>query len=187
MERNGVERALDSIDEFLKLNPDDTDQGKDIAEKIIDDSEEIGSLLEEKNRIRYEKIVSRIENIHSKLSSDLINSKKLTLSSDWEKIARKDLLRLKDSILSLQEFLKNRETTLRKRWNEKKIGIDLENLAGRIKNEDSVDEVTKSKFTNLVDELEEEEIRKMSIKLSERIDRISKWLLTLKEVRKIAG
>lgn len=172
------------IEEFLQLQPGDIKKGNRLGKEICEGSEELEELvLEEKSRERYMKILSGLKTYSSKLSKDVTNSKKGLLRGDWKQFAEQDLSRFKDEVLAFQEFLASHKTTLRKRLIEGKYGLDFRDLARRLMRESSVDEVTRSQFSKLVERMDDGEIRAKVEEFKDRLNRISNWLLALDEMK----
>ncbi len=67
--------------------------------------------------------------------------------------------------------------------NEERYGIDLRDLARRIEKENRLDKVTRSKFSSLIKKMDSEEVQRKSDELKDRLNRISKWLLALTEIK----
>lgn len=183
---NSFDEIQDKIDEFLQLELGMVVKGEKIGKEISRKADEFRSLwLKKEIKSTYVEILSRIKNQSSKLSRDVLNSEKSSLKSDWKKIAKRDQSKLRDEILAFQEFLNIHEETIRKRLSEEKHGIDIRDLARRLKDEDSVDEITCSRFCDRIKTMNSEEIELKTGEFRDRLTRISKWLLILKEIRNI--
>lgn len=181
---NLIDRILETLEEVLELDPQNIERGNELGKEIDEILPEIEKLiLKDERKKKYIKIVARLKNRSSKLSRDLINSNKVSLSSDWKQFARQEFSKLRDEALALQEFLTNHESILRKRLNEERYGIDLRDLARRIEKENRLDKVTRSKFSSLIKKMDSEEIQRKSDELKDRLNRISKWLLALTEIK----
>ncbi|KXB07326.1 hypothetical protein AKJ52_00530 [candidate division MSBL1 archaeon SCGC-AAA382C18] len=183
-----IDKILQKIDKFLNLDPSEVDKGKDLGKEITIHMRDVEKLIsDDKRSDTYRKIISKIKNHSSKLSSDASTSKESSLSSDWKQLARQDLSKLKDEVLALQELITKHELFLRKRWNEKNYGLDIRDLVKRIKKEDSIDKVTQSKLANALEDMDDGEIGEITEKYRDRLSRISRWLVVLKEVDSVEG
>lgn len=188
MRNNPVDEILEKIEKFLELEPGEIEEGRKLGKEICENSAELkGLILKKESKKDYMKIVSQIKTRSTKLAADTLNSKKGPLNSDWKQLAKQDQSKLKDEILRLQEFLSVRENLLRKRANEKLHGIDIRNLARRLRREKSIDQVLRSQLTKLIENMDEEDLQKKVKECRERLNRISKWLLFLKEVKNVEG
>lgn len=188
MKNNPVDKTLHKIEKFLELKLEETEEGGKLGKEICEDSAELkGLILDEESKKNYIKIISQIKTHSTKLAADTLKSKRGPLNSDWKQLARQDQLKLKDEILKMQEFLLARENILRKRANEKLYGIDIQNLARRLRKEKAIDQVLRSQLTKLVENMGEEDLQTNVEECRERLNRISKWLLSLKEVKNAEG
>ncbi|KXA94075.1 hypothetical protein AKJ65_05475 [candidate division MSBL1 archaeon SCGC-AAA259E19] len=175
-----LDEILMAIGEFLDLKTENVEKGDELGKEISKIADEIQELIvEEEFKKKFHKITSRLKNYSTRLSRDVLNSEKGPLNRDWEQFARQDLSRLKDEVLALKEFLIEHEAILRKRQNERRYGLDFNELARRIKKEDSIDEITRSQFARASNELETEKIGEFK----DTLLRISKWLFALKELK----
>lgn len=168
----------------MDIEPDKIQKGKEITEEIIRSAEISEKLIFEKGkRKRYSKLLSELETRFSKLSRDVQNREKSSLSSDWQQLGEQNMSKLKDDVLALREFLKKNEAALKKRWNEMAYGADIEDLVRNLKNEESVDSLTVSKLSNAIKNRGEDEIESITKENTDRLNRITRWLLLLREVR----
>lgn len=182
--KNPLDEISQRLEEASNLDPGEVERGRELGKEILEISEMIEGLMVEEDELeKFRSILSNLELYSSKLSKDLKRSDGGPLSSEWRQFAIRDLSRLEDEIMALQEFISERETTLRKRFNEREHGIDLRDLSRRVESEEVLEEVTRSKLSSLIDEMDEEEIQEETREMSGRLNRISKWLLALKEVR----
>lgn len=181
---NPIDEINQKIEDFLELKPGAIEEGNMLGKRIIETSGKIEELIsDEELGNRYREIISRLKKQSSKLSSDLLNSESNHLSEDWKKFARKDNLKLRDEILALQEILSRHENELRRKFSERRYGIDLQDLVHRIENENSVDSLLSSQLSKSFSEMNEKKVQIKVAEFNERLNRISKWLLALKEVR----
>ncbi len=63
--------------------------------------------------------------------------------------------------------------------------MDIRDLVQRIERVDALDKVTRSKLAARIEKMNEEEIEKKIEENQERLNRISKWLVVLKEVESV--
>lgn len=181
---NPIDEINQKIENFLELKLGAIEEGNMLGKRIIETSGKIEELIsDEELGNRYREIISRLKKQSSKLSSDLLNSESNHLSEDWKKFARKNNLKLRDEILALQEILSRHENELRRKFSERRYGIDLQDLVHRIGNENSVDSLLSSQLSKSVSEMNEKKVQIKVAEFNERLNRISKWLLALKEVR----
>lgn len=180
---NNLKKILRNIEDLTDLAPEEVNKGRDIGDKIIEYSEDLRKMvLEERDRKKFDYILSKIKSIHSKLSKDVLNAEKTELSSDWREFARKDLSVFKDEVLLLQEFLISHKEKIRKNRAKFECGIDLWDLADSLKRENYVDELTLSNFLRQLREMDESETERKSEEFEEDLKRISRCLSALKEV-----
>lgn len=182
--KDTINRTSKKIEKFLEVGPENVEKGDRIGKEIVELSEELRDLIYGAKPIeRYNEISTELKTNSAKLSRDLINSKKSKLGCEWKQFAVQNLSKLKDSILALQEFLSNHGEEMRKRFYEDKYGVSLPDLARRLKEENSIGEITRSKFSKLIGNMENEETKEKMKKFEDRVNRISKWILALDELR----
>lgn len=178
------DKIFDQIQEFLELDSENLKRAEELSKKIIRNSEEVGKSIGDRDRKEdFLKILSGLKNYSSKLSEDITNSKETSLKSEWGRLASQDMFRLKDEIMALQEFLQANETEIRRNLEKERYGFDARDLFRRLKTDSSIDKVIRSKISNLLDKLSEEEIRERIERNKDRLSRISNWFLMRKEVQ----
>lgn len=186
IQKNIAEDITEKIDAFLDLNSEELKKAIEMGNKIIKKARKMEKILFEKEKKkRYEKIFSRLNLKHSKLVKDVSRKKKAFLKPEWKKLSKQDMSNLEDELIALREFINEEKTLLRKRWNKKQWGMDLKDLNRLLDKEKSVSASTKAEFSKKIRKMESERIQSSTKDNSERLDRINKWLVLLREVRRI--
>lgn len=181
---NLIDKIFDQIQEFLNLDPRNFEKSEKLSKEIIQNAERLEKTIGEKDtKKKLLKILPSLKTYSSKLSKDIVNSKETSLETEWTQLALKDLFRLKDEIMALQEVLQDNESRIRSNLDKERYGFDSQNLVRRLKTDSSIDESTRSKLSKLFEEMTEEEMREEIEKNEERLSRISKWFLIRKEIK----
>ncbi len=188
MTNNPLDKSFDLIEELLELDPGNVKKGSKLGEELVESTRKIKtSISEQKTEEDLREILSSLRNCCSRLSRDVLNIEEKSLNSDWERFAKQDFSRLKDVVLSLKEFLVSNESAIRKEFYEAKYGMDVRELILEITGEENVDNVTQARLSSLVDDMEEDKLQAKVEKHEERLQRIYKWLLMLREVKNVGN
>lgn len=186
MTEDPVTEILEKIEKLLSLERTEIESGRKISEEIRKISEKIMDIPDqEKLRKEISQTVIKTGQLISKLSKDVVQSHEGDLDSDWKRIAEKDMMQLKDEILVLKNTIKKNEDILRKRFNEKNYGSDINYLVDRLKKTEGFDDILKNKLESKIEKMDEEKLQKRLDNSSERLNRISDWILKIKEVDQI--
>lgn len=179
-----INRISNKIKKFLETGPEDFEKGGRLGEEIVEISDELRDLIYEDKPIeRYNEINTELTINSAKLSRDLINLRESKLESEWRQFAVQNLSKLKDNVLALKEFLSTHGEDLRKRFYEEKYGVSLPDLAHHLREEDSVGKITRTKFLKLIKDMGDREAQEKMKKFKKRVNRISKWVFALEELR----
>lgn len=174
---------LENIEEFLKLETDDIKNGNKKGKKIIEDAEKLEDLIfEKKIRKKLDKITSKLKSRYYRLKKDVKYSERTKLKSDWKKMAEKDLSNLTDEVMLFREFLNRHKNRIRRNFNDIKYGFDLQDLANSLRTSRIVDEITISKFFQLLHRMDDNEIKSKTEEFEEQLERISELLFILNKL-----
>jgi hypothetical protein len=133
------------------------------------------------------KIYAAVDQSVSQLKQSLVNLRKdRRLRGDWARFAKRDIIRLKDELLALREFLVVNSNSFKpSSLSSERLGIDLERLLEVLQKERAISERT---FVMLTVHLAQNgRSRPKDQKIIEQISRISAHLSELHEIREASN
>ena len=186
IQKNLIDILIEKIDDFLDLKTEEIEKGNKIGDEIINKAKKLEkSIKREEKRSKFREILIDSSSRHSKLSKNVIKKKNGPLKSDWEQLAEQSMSKLKDEVLALKDFIHKNESVLRKRMIKNRYGIDLKELNQQLKEEENVDESLNAKLSNRIQTIDERELQSVMKNHKDRLKRIIRLLVYLKEVRRI--
>ncbi len=187
------ERRLDGllkeIDELVKLSPANFSFASQRGEGICKAIKEFKDAIEPSNihRDNLDKLFSTVARAAGQLTQSVLNLRKdRRLCADWTRFAQRDLIRLKDWALALQEFLvaNARSLKLSSRTNAGSK-IDLEEMLKVLHKDNAISERT---FFMLTTYLAQNGRSKLNDPTTiKQISRISTQLSELHEMRRVSS
>lgn len=185
MEDN-LQKLFKTIERFLVLPNSAISGMKELGEKICQGAKELQSTtrLDPKTHERLKQLTSKLENISTRLTRSILNSKQGAFQQDWIRFAQAESIKLKDEVLALYEFLTLNAEAIERSLREEE-NIPLVKLPEVLREEQAIHEITYAKLTKHLSEFSRKALRKQEQDASEHLIRISRWLLSLREIRKV--
>jgi hypothetical protein len=184
-----LEGLLKEIDGLVKLSPANfsvaSKRGEVICKGIKEfkDAIELGAI----QRDNLDKLFSTVAHAAGQLTQSMLNLQKdRRLRADWTRFAKRDLIRLKDGVLALQEFLVANASSLKlsSRTNAGS-NIDLGELLKVLHEDNAISERT---FVMLTTYLAQNGLSKLKDPtITEQISRISTHFSELHEMRRVSS
>lgn len=184
-----LEGLLKEIDGLIKLSPADFSVASKRGEVICKAIKEFKDPIEPSaiQRDSLNKLFSTVTRAAGQLTQSMLNLRKdRRLRTDWTRFAQRDLIRLKDGALALQEFLVANASSL-KLSSRTNVGsnIDLGELL-KVLNEDNA--ISERTFVMLTTYLAQNGRAKLKDPIIiEQISRISTHLSELHEMRRVSS
>jgi hypothetical protein len=187
--RSKLDRLIQAIDDLVELPPSELPSANERAAmiaKITEDLQNFKLDIELSERLR--ELTRSFNSAAARLSQSASNSKSGPLRADWERLARRDLIAVKDEALALHEFLSRNYERLRSAIERAGAGggpdIDLRKLVEELRGERAVRERTWVLFVGYLGKSGRSWRRELQDgKVLEQLMRISSWLSDLKELR----
>ena len=177
-----LEQMIHGIERLVKLN--DPKKALKLGKFLIRAGEDFKRTVELSpvHRETYSKLMAAVDKAVGVLSNSLQNLRAGdSLKADWARFARLDLLKLKDEVLALREFLLANLDSFRPRRSEAEL--ELEELIGELKNSGAIDERICSSLQAYLSR-HPEDLRNSSV--AERLARIRNSLREFKRVRRLS-
>lgn len=137
------EDLIKAIDGLLELPPARVRSARNRVEEIGSACKGLLEVLEPELRGGLSGPVAEFEASAAKLLQSLANLSSKEMRSDWAGLAECDLLRLKDAVLAVREFLTLHAEAIERAWERAtRIEASLEDLIKRLRSERAVSEQT---------------------------------------------
>ena len=183
------EDLLKDIDRLIKIPPTNFSTASERGEVICKSIKEFKDAIELDARQSgsLDRLLASVDRASKQLSQSVLNLREdRRLRCDWARFAQRDLIRLKDEILALQEFLVANANSFKL---GSKVGtkpnIDLEKLLKLLHDENAISECT---FVMLTAHLAQNGWTKLKDhKIIEQVSRISTHLSELREIRRVSS
>lgn len=184
-----LEGLLKEIDGLVKLSPADFSVASKRGEVICKTIKEFKDAIEPGaiQRDSLDKLFSTVARAAGQLTQSVLNLRKdRRLRADWTRFAQRDLIRLKDGALALQEFLVANASSLKlnSRTNAGS-NIDLEELLKVLHEDNAISERTFFMLTTYLAQNGRSKLKDPTI--IEQISRISTYLSELHEMRRVSS
>lgn len=148
--------------------------------------------LDARHRERLSELAASLNAAVARLSQSVVNLKQDgVLRADWARFAQRDLIRLKDEVLALREFLVENAKQLRsarQRIGWKLSDVDLRKLLEELHDEGAIGERTWVLFMSYLSRAGNSWRRVLKDRTTaERLVRVSSWFADLREIRRLNG
>jgi len=183
------EDLLKDIDQLIKISPTNFSTAGERGEVICRSIREFKDAIELDARQRgsLDRLLASVDHANKQLTQSVLNFREdRRLRSDWARFAQRDLIRLKDEILALQEFLVANANSFKLGSRAgTKPNIDFEKLLKLLHDENAISERT---FVMLTAHLAQNGRPKLKDnKIIEQVSRISTHLSELCEIRRVSS
>jgi len=184
-----LECLLKEIDGLVELSPSNflaaNKRGEEICKAIVEFKDAIEPNAHQRDSLN--KLFASVDRAAGKLDQSVLNLRKDgRLRGDWARFARRDLIRLKDEILALREFLVANANSFKPNSRASaRPSVDLEELLEVLHKDRAISERT---FVILTAHLAQNGRPKpKDPAIIEQISRISTYLSELHEIRRVSG
>jgi uncharacterized membrane protein YgaE (UPF0421/DUF939 family) len=183
------EDLLKDIGGLINISPTDFSTASERSEAMCKSIKEFKDVIELDARQRgsLDRLFASVDRANKQLAQSVLNLREDgRLRGDWARFAQRDLIRLKDEILALQEFLvANAKSFKLSSRTIAKLNIDLEKLLKLLHDENAISERT---FVMLTTHLAQNGRSKLKDpKIIEQVSRISAYLSELREIRRVSS
>jgi hypothetical protein len=184
-----LQGLIKEIDLLVKLSPSSFSASCKGSAKVCKGLREFRDAIEPNvnQSDRLNQLHAVVDQAASQLTQSLVNLRKdRRLRGDWARFAKRDIIRLKDELLALREFLVvNLNSFKPSSLSSERLSIDLERLLEVLQKERAISEGT---FVMLTVHLAQNGRSKpKDQKIIEQISRISAHLSELHEIREVTG
>lgn len=183
------ENLLKDIDELINISPTDFSVASERGEAMCKSIKEFKDTIEldDRQRVSLDQLFASVDRANKQLTQSVLNLREdRRLRGDWARFAQRDLIRLKDEILALQEFLvANADLFKRSSRTIAKPNINLEKLIKLLQDENAISERT---FVMVTAHFAQNGRAKLKDpKIIEQVSRISTYLSELHEMRRVSS
>lgn len=183
------EGLLKDIDGLINISPANFSAASERGEAMCRSIKEFKDAIELDacQRGSLDRLFASVDRASKQLAQSVLNLREdRRLRGDWARFARRDLIRLKDEILALQEFLAANASSFRLSSRAgTKSNIDLEKLLKLLHDENAISGRT---FVMLTTHLAQNGRSKLkNPKIIKQISRISTYLSELHEIRRVSS
>lgn len=184
-----LEGFLADIDRFVELSPLDIERVSKQGTAISKTASQLRNLtkLDIKRRKVLNQLAAEVDCAATRLLQSVLNSKRSgTLRGDWARFAQRDVLRLKDEILALREFLVANAELLRPAFQSIDFrNIDLEHLIKELHEEQAISERTWAMFMCHIAECQPKRKMLRDSNVAQQLARICGWLSDFREAKRV--
>ncbi len=181
------ETVLEAVDRILELSPSDPSSARELWQRLDPMLEGVlgATKIDAACHARMTKLMTSLRTAASKLIQSLLNSRRGgPLRDDWVRFAERDLIKLKDELLALREFMVEEADFLRLACLRAQLrelsGTDPEKLFEELHGAGAISERT---WVLLMAQPGSWRKALKDRELSQQLTRISRWLLDLQETR----
>jgi len=184
-----LEGLLKEIDGLVKLSSSNFSAAGKRGEAVCKAIKEFENVIEPNapQRDSLNQLFAAVDCAAGKLTQSVLNLRKdRRLRGDWARFARRDLIRLKDGVLALREFLVANANSFKSSSRASaRPSVDLEKLLEVLHEDNAISERT---FVMLTAHLAQNGRSKpKDPAIIEQISRVSTYLSELHEIRRVSG